>query len=80
MDHLILNHGQVTWTTPELTLPSPNYHTNGTRFQLSTDLTYNAALHGGSSGTGLEIVTRQAPIRYLDHWPTAATQKLSKKN
>ncbi|GFY25270.1 hypothetical protein TNCV_2483901 [Trichonephila clavipes] len=20
------NHGQVTWTTPELTLPSPNYH------------------------------------------------------
>ncbi|GFY03372.1 hypothetical protein TNCV_1173301 [Trichonephila clavipes] len=26
-DHVILNHGQVTWTTPELALPSPNYHT-----------------------------------------------------
>ncbi|GFV83332.1 hypothetical protein TNCV_1900581 [Trichonephila clavipes] len=23
----ILNHGQVTWTTPELAPPSPNYHT-----------------------------------------------------
>ncbi|GFW00771.1 hypothetical protein TNCV_2305441 [Trichonephila clavipes] len=27
-DHVILNHGQVTWTTPELAPPSPNYHTN----------------------------------------------------
>ncbi|GFW76010.1 uncharacterized protein TNCV_351951 [Trichonephila clavipes] len=26
-DHVILNRGQVTWTTPELALPSPNYHT-----------------------------------------------------
>ncbi|GFW89760.1 hypothetical protein TNCV_4069591 [Trichonephila clavipes] len=24
-DHVILNHGQVTWTTPEQP-PSPNYH------------------------------------------------------
>ncbi|GFX20871.1 hypothetical protein TNCV_79261 [Trichonephila clavipes] len=48
MDHVILNHGQVTWTTPELAPPSPNYHTNGRTFQLSTDLTYIAALHGGS--------------------------------
>ncbi|GFV51568.1 hypothetical protein TNCV_303951 [Trichonephila clavipes] len=23
--HIILNHGQVTWTTPELAPPSPNY-------------------------------------------------------
>ncbi|GFW43792.1 hypothetical protein TNCV_4771411 [Trichonephila clavipes] len=29
-DHVILNHGQVTWTTPELTPPSPNYHTTST--------------------------------------------------
>ncbi|GFT23430.1 hypothetical protein TNCV_2016871 [Trichonephila clavipes] len=27
---------------------SPNYHTNGRAFQLSTDLTSIAALHGGS--------------------------------
>ncbi|GFU98309.1 hypothetical protein TNCV_3005931 [Trichonephila clavipes] len=33
-DHVILNHGQVTWTTPELAPPSPNYHTTpmGGRF------------------------------------------------
>ncbi|GFU89629.1 hypothetical protein TNCV_4599421 [Trichonephila clavipes] len=33
-DHVILNHGQVTWTTPELAPPSPNYHTTpmGRRF------------------------------------------------
>ncbi|GFW64812.1 RNase H domain-containing protein [Trichonephila clavipes] len=37
-----MNHGQVTWTTPEL---APNYHTNGRTFQLSTDLTCIAALH-----------------------------------
>ncbi|GFX72856.1 hypothetical protein TNCV_2864631 [Trichonephila clavipes] len=29
-DHVILDHGQVTRTTPELTLPSPNYHTTPT--------------------------------------------------
>ncbi|GFS61910.1 hypothetical protein TNCV_2592211 [Trichonephila clavipes] len=26
-DHVILYHGQVTWTTPELASSSPNYHT-----------------------------------------------------
>ncbi|GFX38732.1 uncharacterized protein TNCV_1170621 [Trichonephila clavipes] len=29
-DHVILNHGQVTWTTPELAPLSPNYHTTRT--------------------------------------------------
>ncbi|GFW28955.1 hypothetical protein TNCV_202781 [Trichonephila clavipes] len=29
-DHVILNHGQETWTTPELAPPSPNYHTTPT--------------------------------------------------
>ncbi|GFV77003.1 hypothetical protein TNCV_690731 [Trichonephila clavipes] len=29
-DHVILNHGQVTRTTPELAPPSPNYHTTPT--------------------------------------------------
>ncbi|GFS78044.1 hypothetical protein TNCV_4548381 [Trichonephila clavipes] len=27
MDHIILNHGQVTWTTPDLAPLFPNYHT-----------------------------------------------------
>ncbi|GFU70237.1 hypothetical protein TNCV_903791 [Trichonephila clavipes] len=48
MDHIILNHGQVTWTTPELAPASPIYHTNGRTFQLSIDLTCIAALHAGS--------------------------------
>ncbi|GFU02501.1 hypothetical protein TNCV_1478151, partial [Trichonephila clavipes] len=40
-DHVILNHGQVTWTTPKLASRSLNYHTTpaGGPFQLSTDLT-----------------------------------------
>ncbi|GFW36617.1 hypothetical protein TNCV_1956171 [Trichonephila clavipes] len=29
-DHVILNHGQVTWTTPNLEPSSPNYHTTPT--------------------------------------------------
>ncbi|GFS62019.1 hypothetical protein TNCV_2592891 [Trichonephila clavipes] len=29
-DHVILNHGQVAWTTPQLAPPSPNYHTTPT--------------------------------------------------
>ncbi|GFU84922.1 hypothetical protein TNCV_58611 [Trichonephila clavipes] len=33
-DHVILNHGQVTWMTPEMAPLSPNYHTTpmGKRF------------------------------------------------
>ncbi|GFV57609.1 transposable element Tc3 transposase [Trichonephila clavipes] len=29
-NHVILNHGQVTWTTPELAPSSPNFHTTPT--------------------------------------------------
>ncbi|GFU50144.1 hypothetical protein TNCV_640561 [Trichonephila clavipes] len=49
-DHVILNHGQVTWTTPELALPL-NYRTTkrGGRFCSRQILTCIAALHGGSS-------------------------------
>ncbi|GFU27401.1 hypothetical protein TNCV_3323151 [Trichonephila clavipes] len=47
-DYVVSNHGQVTWTTPELAPPSPNYHANGKTFQLSTDLACIAFLHGGS--------------------------------
>ncbi|GFX47481.1 uncharacterized protein TNCV_618401 [Trichonephila clavipes] len=38
--------------TPELAPLSPNYHTNGKTFQLSTDLTCVAALHGSSRPPG----------------------------
>ncbi|GFT86875.1 hypothetical protein TNCV_4599721 [Trichonephila clavipes] len=35
-DHVILNPGQVTWTTPELAPPSPNYHTTPTGGRFSS--------------------------------------------
>ncbi|GFX75424.1 CCHC-type domain-containing protein [Trichonephila clavipes] len=35
-DHVILNHGQVTWMTPELALFSPNYHTTPTGKSLNS--------------------------------------------
>ncbi|GFY02745.1 uncharacterized protein TNCV_3506251 [Trichonephila clavipes] len=72
-DHVILNHGQVTWTTLERTHPvlttTPhqwedvsvldrfNVHRCPTRWVF----------------TGIELVTRQATIRYLYHSATVAT-------
>ncbi|GFX42349.1 hypothetical protein TNCV_110691 [Trichonephila clavipes] len=35
-DHVILNHGQVTWTTPEPAPFSPNYHTTPTGGRFSS--------------------------------------------
>ncbi|GFW58229.1 hypothetical protein TNCV_2634031 [Trichonephila clavipes] len=35
-DHVILNHGQVTWMTPELAPLSPNYHTTPTGGRFSS--------------------------------------------
>ncbi|GFU71386.1 hypothetical protein TNCV_2584571 [Trichonephila clavipes] len=61
-----LNHGQVTWSTPELAPPLLTT-TNGRTVQLSTDLTCIAALRRVFSGTQLELVTRQATNRYLYH-------------
>ncbi|GFV67558.1 hypothetical protein TNCV_4622381 [Trichonephila clavipes] len=54
--HVTLNYGQVTWTTPELAPSSPNYHTNWRTFELSTDLTCNAALHGGPNYSRNDIM------------------------
>ncbi|GFW60956.1 hypothetical protein TNCV_4871671 [Trichonephila clavipes] len=35
-DHVILNHSQVTWTTPELAPSSPSYHTSPTGGRFSS--------------------------------------------
>ncbi|GFU93571.1 hypothetical protein TNCV_948131 [Trichonephila clavipes] len=35
-DHVILNHGQVTWMTPELAPSSPYYHTTPTGGRFSS--------------------------------------------
>ncbi|GFY20808.1 hypothetical protein TNCV_1120421 [Trichonephila clavipes] len=37
-DHVILNHRQVTWMTPELAPPFPNYHTTSTGGRFSSRL------------------------------------------
>ncbi|GFY11657.1 hypothetical protein TNCV_4231261 [Trichonephila clavipes] len=42
-DHVILNHGQVTWTAPELA-PYPNYTTTPTGGCLSSRKVYRASL------------------------------------
>ncbi|GFS99554.1 uncharacterized protein TNCV_2802831 [Trichonephila clavipes] len=79
-DPVILNHGQVTWTTPQLAPLYPNYHTNGRTFQFSTALNvHRCPTRRVFSGTGLELVTRQATIRYLYPSATAATSKTGKQ-
>ncbi|GFU31245.1 uncharacterized protein TNCV_1742371 [Trichonephila clavipes] len=69
----ILNHGQVTWTSPELAPPSPNYHTNGRTFQLDRFNVHRCPTRPVFSGTGLEPMTKQATFRYQYHSATAAT-------
>ncbi|GFV49845.1 uncharacterized protein TNCV_1391271 [Trichonephila clavipes] len=58
-DHVILNHGQVTWTTPELVAPSPNYHTTPREDFLSLDRfnEHRCPTWWVFSGTGLELMT-----------------------
>ncbi|GFV58554.1 hypothetical protein TNCV_2915431 [Trichonephila clavipes] len=58
-DHVILNHGQVTWTTPELALLSPNYHTTPTGGRLALDRfnVYHSPIRWVFSGTGLKLMT-----------------------
>ncbi|GFY12310.1 uncharacterized protein TNCV_284131 [Trichonephila clavipes] len=75
MNHVICNHGQVTWTTPELAPPlltTPPHQ----REDVSALDRFNV-LHCPSrwvfNSTGLELVTRQATIRYLYHSATAVT-------
>ncbi|GFV08664.1 putative DD41D transposase [Trichonephila clavipes] len=70
-DHVILNHGQVTWTTPELAPP----HTTPTegRLNIGRFNVHRCPTRRVFSGIGLKLVTSQATIRYLYHSATAAT-------
>ncbi|GFW60967.1 putative DD41D transposase [Trichonephila clavipes] len=73
-----LDHGQVTWTTPEQAPPSPNYHTTPTGEDVSALDRFNVhrcPTRRVFSGTGLDPVTKQATVRYLYHSATAATAK-----
>ncbi|GFY04349.1 uncharacterized protein TNCV_4414371 [Trichonephila clavipes] len=76
-DHVILNHGQVTWTTPELAPPLLT-STPDQREDVSALDRFNVhrcPTRRVFSGTGLEPVTKQATVRYLYHSATAATPR-----
>ncbi|GFX58322.1 uncharacterized protein TNCV_205091 [Trichonephila clavipes] len=68
-DHVILNHGQVTWTTPELAPPllTTPPHQREDVSALDRFNVHRCPTRRVFSGTGLELVTRQATIRYLYH-------------
>ncbi|GFX97389.1 apple domain-containing protein [Trichonephila clavipes] len=75
-DHVILNHGQVTWTTPELAPPllTTTPHQREDVSALDRFNVHRCPTRRVFSGTGIKLVTRQATIRYLYHSATAATR------
>ncbi|GFX95872.1 uncharacterized protein TNCV_2084521 [Trichonephila clavipes] len=77
-DHVILNHGQVTWTTPELAPPllTTTPHQREDVSALDRLNVHRCPTRRVFSGTGLELVTRQATVRYLYHSATAAIRAL----
>ncbi|GFW02873.1 transposon Tf2-6 polyprotein [Trichonephila clavipes] len=80
-DHVILNHGQVTWTTPELAPPllTTTPHQREDVSALDRFNVHRCPTRRVFSGTGLELATRQATIRYLYHSATAAVPRLKDK-
>ncbi|GFV18229.1 uncharacterized protein TNCV_170321 [Trichonephila clavipes] len=74
-DHVILNHGQVTCTTPELAPPllTTTPHQQEDVSALDRFNVHRCPTRRVLSGTGLEPVTKQATVRYLYHSATAAT-------
>ncbi|GFV86854.1 uncharacterized protein TNCV_3965841 [Trichonephila clavipes] len=74
-DHVILNYGQVKWTTPELAPPllTTTPHQREDVSALDRFNEHRCPTRRVFSGTGLELVTRQATVRYLYHSATAAT-------
>ncbi|GFW46201.1 uncharacterized protein TNCV_4210801 [Trichonephila clavipes] len=76
-DHVILNHGQVRWTTPEL-VPRLLTATPHQREDVSALDRFNVPrcpTRRVFSGTELELVTWQAMVRYPYHSATAATMR-----
>ncbi|GFV49704.1 uncharacterized protein TNCV_4042781 [Trichonephila clavipes] len=74
MNHVISNHGQVTWTTPELApsllTTTPNQLEDVSA--LDRFSVHRCPIGWVFNGTGLEPVTKPAMIRYLYHSATAA--------
>ncbi|GFV45628.1 uncharacterized protein TNCV_326201 [Trichonephila clavipes] len=74
-DHVILNHGQVTWTTPELAPPllTTTPHQREDVSALDRFNVHRCPTRRVFSGTELEPMTKQATVRYLYHSATTAT-------
>ncbi|GFS95211.1 uncharacterized protein TNCV_2705481 [Trichonephila clavipes] len=79
-DHVILNHGQVTWTTPELAPPllTTTPHQREDVSALDRFKVHRCPTRRVFSGTGLEPMTKQATFRYQYHSATAATRWATK--
>ncbi|GFW43213.1 transposable element Tcb2 transposase [Trichonephila clavipes] len=77
-DHVILNHGQVTWTTLELAPPllTTTLHQWEDVSALERFSVHRCPTRRVFSGTGLEFVTKPATIRCLYHSATAATKSI----
>ncbi|GFV75869.1 uncharacterized protein TNCV_1454661 [Trichonephila clavipes] len=77
-DHVILNQGQVTWTTPELAPPSPNYHTTPREDVSALDsFKVHRCRTRRVCDSGLELMTcLPAMIRYLDHCGSPSVVKI----
>ncbi|GFY02521.1 hypothetical protein TNCV_3504011 [Trichonephila clavipes] len=66
MDLVILNHGQMTRTSPELAHPSPNFRTTPTGGHLSFNI-FNMHPPPAHGHTGLKLMTCQLRVCYLDY-------------
>ncbi|GFY05730.1 uncharacterized protein TNCV_4403971 [Trichonephila clavipes] len=75
-NHVTLNHGQVTWMTPELAPPllTTTPHQWEDVSALDRFNVHRCPTRRVFSGTGLETVTKQATVRYLYHSATTAFQ------
>ncbi|GFT63382.1 uncharacterized protein TNCV_3696371 [Trichonephila clavipes] len=79
-DHVILNHGQVTWTHLSWHPPLPTT-TPHQREDVSALDRFNVHLcptRRVFSGTGLEPVTKQVTVRYPYNSATAATTPMGR--
>ncbi|GFX92925.1 uncharacterized protein TNCV_914751 [Trichonephila clavipes] len=79
---VILNHGQVTCTTPELAPPilttTPDQREDASA--LDRFSVHRCPTRRVFSGIGLELVTKPDTIRYLYHLATAATKQSDKQS
>ncbi|GFW27155.1 uncharacterized protein TNCV_93811 [Trichonephila clavipes] len=81
-DHVILNNGQVTWTPPDLA--PPLLTTTPLQWEDVSALdrfnVHRCPTRWVYSGTGHELVIRQATVRYLYHSATTANRNVGKIN